>query len=449
MRAIAGIVLALVVVALPAAPDAAAAAVAAPVAAAPSSARLVRDINPSGGSDPRTLTRVGPVVFFSANDGSHGRELWSTDGSPGGTRMVRDIRAGVAGSMPESLTRVGNRLFFTAADGSHGRELWVSDGTKAGTRLVRDLAPGSRGSSQVTIVDRGGEALVSRDFQDLWRSDGTSAGTLLLRRFADGVDLGETARLDGRLYFAADGGLWRTDGTVPGTRFVAGTPNRVAELVTFRSRLYISEFDYPNVPRLWWSDGTTAGTRRLAGIAAPLDLTVLDGSLYFNAATSTTARPRLFRGNGSVAGTVPAQPRVRPFMGMVKAIGRLWAVGASRAAPWHDQLWSSDGSPEGTHLVYGGTGDWFTTDDGSLALLGVAGRIWFVAGPGALVGDEWSLTDHELWSSDGTTAGTVQAADINPTGSSRPRALASLGRVLLFGATDGTTGRELWAHDIP
>ena len=44
-------------------------------------------------------------------------------------------------SDPSSLTGVGGTLFFTADDGIHGRELWKSDGTKAGTVLVKDIDP--------------------------------------------------------------------------------------------------------------------------------------------------------------------------------------------------------------------------------------------------------------------------------------------------------------------
>ena len=120
-----------------------------PVAAADAgSATLVSDIGPDGGSDPQQLVRAGGLVCFTATDGDHGRELWVTDGTTDGTRLVKDIRPGSAGSAPKALTRVGSRLFFTADDGVHGRELWVSDGTAAGTRLVKDLTSGPRGQAR-------------------------------------------------------------------------------------------------------------------------------------------------------------------------------------------------------------------------------------------------------------------------------------------------------------
>ena len=53
---------------------------------------LVKDINPgSDGSIPRILTNVGGTLFFAANDGTHGAELWKSDGTAAGTVMVKDI----------------------------------------------------------------------------------------------------------------------------------------------------------------------------------------------------------------------------------------------------------------------------------------------------------------------------------------------------------------------
>ena len=57
--------------------------------------------------------------------------------------LVKDINPGSASfRLPASLTNVGGTLFFSADDGTHGSELWKSDGTAAGTVLVKDINPG-------------------------------------------------------------------------------------------------------------------------------------------------------------------------------------------------------------------------------------------------------------------------------------------------------------------
>jgi ELWxxDGT repeat protein len=148
--------------------------------------RLLRDIR-NGPEDgmPEQLTPVrtaaGDLLFFAANDGRHGWELWRSDGTRAGTVMVRDIRPGVDASRPRYLQAVGGRVFFAADDGTHGAELWRSDGTAAGTALVRDIRPGAPGSGASFVVACGGRAwFAAHDGQtglEPWSSDGTSQGT--------------------------------------------------------------------------------------------------------------------------------------------------------------------------------------------------------------------------------------------------------------------------------
>ena len=101
------------------------------------------------------LREVGGTLFFTNVDPIHGRELWRSDGTPEGTKLLRDIRPGQKSSVPydagfESrgplLTDVDGTLSFVANDGTHGVELWRSDGTRAGTKLVDDIRPGKKSS---------------------------------------------------------------------------------------------------------------------------------------------------------------------------------------------------------------------------------------------------------------------------------------------------------------
>lgn len=108
---------------------------------------MVKDIYPDSlewprDEPPKYLAAMGDRLFFAADDGVHGHELWTSDGTAEGTVMVKDIHPdGSDSSSPKGLTAVGNRLFFTADDGVHGDELWVSDGTEQGTAMVKDIRP--------------------------------------------------------------------------------------------------------------------------------------------------------------------------------------------------------------------------------------------------------------------------------------------------------------------
>ena len=110
---------------------------------------------------PYALTDVGGTLFFTADDGTHGRELWTSDGTEAGTVLVKDIHPGDRCGLPGFLTDVGGTLFFTADDGIHGRELWTSDGTEAGTVLVKDIHPAAR-QLRAPRPDRRGRDVVLR-----------------------------------------------------------------------------------------------------------------------------------------------------------------------------------------------------------------------------------------------------------------------------------------------
>jgi ELWxxDGT repeat protein len=126
---------------------------------------LVRDLNTSSpspfhfppstgnaGSSPGALTVLSKSLFFIADDGVHGRELWVTKGTPQSTVMVRDVNSqpaffpggGTWSSDPSEPTVLKGKVYFAADDGVHGRELWVSDGTAKGTVQVLDVQPGRR-----------------------------------------------------------------------------------------------------------------------------------------------------------------------------------------------------------------------------------------------------------------------------------------------------------------
>ncbi|HEX3126473.1 MAG TPA: ELWxxDGT repeat protein, partial [Thermoanaerobaculia bacterium] len=85
---------------------------------------ILRDSRDRGITD-RFFRPAAGRLYFAADDGVHGTELWQTDGTAAGTRLVQDIAPEGASSFPADLTVAGDRLFFSADDGTTGRELWV------------------------------------------------------------------------------------------------------------------------------------------------------------------------------------------------------------------------------------------------------------------------------------------------------------------------------------
>jgi ELWxxDGT repeat protein len=81
------------------------------------------------------LVAVGNSVYFSAYDGVHGNELWKSDGTSGGTMMVKDIIRGTASSLPRNFSMFNNIIYFSVL-GRYGAELWRTDGSESGTRRI-------------------------------------------------------------------------------------------------------------------------------------------------------------------------------------------------------------------------------------------------------------------------------------------------------------------------
>jgi ELWxxDGT repeat protein len=238
---------------------------------------LVRDINTgANGSYPVALTNVNGSLFFAAADAVHGSELWKSNGTSAGTAMIRDINpssGAFAGIMLTNQTFpiLNGTVFFRANDGVHGDELWKSNGTSAGTMLLRDTTPGTSGSfsfmTPYPVVVAGAVYFTPLNNPavgtELWKSDGTSAGTVLVRDIRPGVNGSSPASLvnvNGRLFFSANDGahgseLWSSNGTSAGTALVKeispASSSYPGQLANIGGRLYFSADDGTRGTELW------------------------------------------------------------------------------------------------------------------------------------------------------------------------------------------------------
>ena len=141
---------------------------------------VIDTINPGAGSssamDVSDSVALSGYLYFAANDGTHGYELWRTDGTT--TELVQDIYIDDS-SYPYAFTVLGDWLYFAANDGTHGTELWRTNGTT--TELVQDINTGNSGadSSYPEYFTALGDWLYFRAYDgthgyELWRTDGTT-----------------------------------------------------------------------------------------------------------------------------------------------------------------------------------------------------------------------------------------------------------------------------------
>ncbi|HEY0607103.1 MAG TPA: ELWxxDGT repeat protein [Herpetosiphonaceae bacterium] len=448
--------------------------------------------------------------------------------------LVKDLNPVTDSSAPVHLQKIGSTLYFFADDGIHDHELWRSDGTAAGTRLVKDLLPGwASPAVHASLVVGSSLFFIARD--SLWRSDGTEAGSMLLLHDPRILSYSPMVQLNGVVYFMVGSDLWRSDGTVAGTTKVTAL-SIASHLYAANNLLFFAGKDATNGVELWKSDGTAAGTRLVKDIASgwidsnPDAIMEVGGVTYFTAATSAQGR-ELYRTDGTPEGTVlikdfvpgassssnlrlladvdgtlylmantpdaslwrtngteASTVLVKTFTGRSleeygAALGNRLIFHALTGGTSKEQLWVSDGTPEGTRpltdvpldgnsgmrlkqmvqdpdrnlgFLDTSRGLWRTdgTPEGTFSLSPVADRpiytydtIQFANGQ-LFFDAPHPVYGYELWASDGTVNGHRVVTDINKTGhNSSPDNAVELNGSLIFTAADDLGSRFLWKSD--
>ncbi len=306
------------------------------------------------------------VVYF-AGCGDQGCQLWRTDGSREGTRIVRVLHGVSSDSRPAGLTIAGDRVFF-----AYDRQLWVSDGTADGTVLVKELASAPRQlgalGTKIFFLAQGTAG------EELWTSDGTAGGTRSLTDFAPAEPFRQTLflkALGGRIYFVADDAehgaeLWRSDGTPAGTvritEFGFHDPFRgddtfgdgglpPGSLALLGGRVVFWATDGLNGWGVWSTQGTPASTTAVcAGCSfyqsdLPPTFFPLGGKLLFRAAPVNEGS-QVWVTDGTAAGTrsACAEPCAEVTSELAAGPGGVYYSAGSG-------LWKSDGTPQGSRSL--------------------------------------------------------------------------------------------------
>ena len=236
------------------------------------------DINPGSGSSFHPLFRSNPVnvngtIYFRADDGATGVELWQLNPTTGSTALVKNLNLETL-NPPGDLTSFNGSIYFGADDGVHGYELWRLDAATGNPVLISDLNPGM-GSSNPFFY--GGEA---GNYYSSYR----------------------LTNVNGTLYFLADDGthgieLWQLDpatGTptlitdfAPDNASGGGEEVRIWSLINNNGTLYFVAKEGTSGDDLWKLDAVTGNPVRLNvpvegdGNNGPYNLTSINGILYF------------------------------------------------------------------------------------------------------------------------------------------------------------------------
>ncbi len=287
--------------------------------------------------------------YFTASDGIHGAELWKSDGTSEGTVMVKDIEPLVVnaegvGSIPVDITKVNQEIYFSAFTISNGYELWHSDGSESGTKLVTDIYIGNESdgfpfsSLPIGLFEFNGKlffrAYQSNTGYEMWSSDGTLSGTKLLKDILPGSGSA----------FGFDQDANISEKTIKSLKKVA----------TLENKFYFQASDEVNGKELWVTDGTSIGTMMLKNINTDIDgtissfpsfFTVIGDKFYFSAYGCAEIGSELWVSNGEEIGTIMVKDINTEYLkssipqNLIFALDRLFFTATPTLAIGHE-LWA-------------------------------------------------------------------------------------------------------------
>jgi len=277
----------------------------------------------SDSSNPMFLTEFNGELYFSArgsNVSGIGNELYKSNGTQMGTTLVMNLNPNFsAGSFPSNFTVFNGELYFTADDGVHGRELFKTNGTTIS--LVKDIKTGSDSSTNLSdnslvfheingflyffAEDENGQG------SDLWKTDGTSAGTVKVLELNTNETTGKLQyfkKLNTDLYFqlidsSGHKQIIKYD-TVSNVQttvlnvYPTGNTGFYNYLTIFDNKL----FTFAN-GRIYYTDGINSNfvTLGVTGISSFNKFTVLNNHLIFLGNSSTFGNQDIYKCYYSIA----------------------------------------------------------------------------------------------------------------------------------------------------
>lgn len=371
-----------------------------------SQVNLVKDIRSGAtGSVLSGFVIYSNNLYFKANNGTNGSELWKSDGSTLGTNMFADYNSGSGNFNPTNLVELNGKLYFSGLTTTYGSEIYSFDGNNIS--IAADIKTGSSSSAPGFILEMGGnlyfraQEAASTTYR-LYKMNSLNTYNVVDSSLLCGLS---AAKLGTKVLFAAgtvsgNTQLYSTDGATT-TLVKTINPSATSSLTEFYTapslnKMFFQATDGTNGKELWFSDGTAVGTVMLVDInsgvadSSPSNFYEYNGKVYFSANDGT---------NGA-------------------------------------ELWVTDGTAVGTQMLKN-INTTVSTGSSPGNFYAFNNKLYFAANDGA--------TGTELWRTDGTSVGTQLVFDINSgSGNSSPTDLISFNGDLYLAADNGTTGKELF-----
>ncbi|WP_153798749.1 ELWxxDGT repeat protein [Foetidibacter luteolus] len=382
--------------------------------------------------------------YFVADDGIHGKELWMTDGSEDGTKLVKDITPGTASSSIWDIVECNDRLFFTILNSANSYDLWVSDKTDAGTYSIKNLDR----IAGLTVLKNEVYFITNAE---LWKTDGTQQGTVMIANFNTEKYSWRNPiyiiGLKNSVFVCNFYGIWQFDEKYSGRLIMSDKYHYPRQLIEGpgESIFFVASDNENNISdQVLWVANLTTGETRIApgmhdGYPSYTPMVAKDGILYFAGSSSkqNPASSALYKYDMTLKTGTKLIKNYTTFGQLddisisgddiYYIVGFLQGENAS-----HNQLWKYQGSNQVVSLI---------KDSSHIsALIGINNQLYFT---------EPSDQNHfSLWRSDGTPTGSVFIKDFSyhlhgGTG------FCMLNGSIIFSALgiDRSIGMELWKTD--
>lgn len=378
---------------------------------------LVYNINTSGNSYPMFLTPMGGKLYFFANDGSKGWELWSADGTNAPSN-VQDINPGSSGitspNFQQPVCELNNKLYFAADNGVVGSELYTCNGSTA--TLAWDIEAGAAGSYPDNLTVLNGNiffrASTTGSGTELWKYTPFTNTMTALKEINSGQDSSITGNL-----------------------------------IAFNNNLYYTASTPGNGNELWYYDQLQDTNIMVSDInpgnlsADPLNLVVYNGKLYFSAVAAATGR-ELYSCDASnnvqrltdlVAGFASGLPTYTHPM-IAGYNGKIYFNGRDANNEYH--MFVYDPATSNATLAFKTN----TTGSSDPLWMKAQNSLLYFAATGTTNGNE-------VWTYNGATF-TILADFCNGGGSSDPEEITAIGNDLYFRGNEcGGKGIELFRYN--